>query len=148
MFLSNDGSFATIPMTATDRYVQLAHPAAADVLLLSHMPEGGEGYKFPVLTGQLSVNERVGNLASLVVTEANVKNYVWKDLAFVLTEAQVALFEQLLSAQTASQPITLVDRMQPAAPISRLAFLQVADAYKTPYYGLKWLLVQFSAVEA
>jgi hypothetical protein len=148
MFISNDGSYAAIPFTASDRYLQLAHPAVPDVLLLSHMPDGGDGYKFPILTGQLSVNERVGNLAALVVTEATVKNLVWKDLAFVMTQAQVALFEQLLAAQTASQPVTIVDRMQPGSPLSRVAFLQVADAYKSPYYGLLWLLVQFSVVEA
>lgn len=148
MFISNGGSFSTIPFSSTDRYVQLAHPSVSDVLLLSDMPDGGDGYKFPVLTGELSVNERVGNLASLVVTEANVKNYVWKDLAFVMTEQQVQLFDQLRAAQSASQPISIVDRMLPTAPIGRLAFIQVADEYKSPFYGLKWLLVQFSVVEA
>jgi len=144
-FLTNAGPFTVNPYPLTESYLQLAHPLVADVLLLQQMPQNGDGYSPPSLTG-LAVSKGRANNASLIVIEAPVKKLEWADLAFVCTPAQAALFTSLVSTQSGAQPCTVVDNMQKLA-VTKLVLIEVAGKYITPYAGLRQVLVQFSLRE-
>lgn len=146
MFLSNNGSSPALPFNpAVDRYIQLSHPALANVLLLNQFADDGKGYSLPQLTGQLVSKGRAREGSAIVLTgQANKKE--WRDMAFVVTHAQSALLEQLALIQSAVTPLTLVDNML-------LTYLTVSvvvvlpDGYKTSWGGIQGQLVQFSILE-
>jgi hypothetical protein len=144
-FVSSYGTTALNPFTATDRYLQLAHPAVADVLLLNEMDSNGGGYTPPQTKGLLSITDRT--LSSVVATQATYKKLLWSDLAFVMTLDQWGLLSQLLLAQTPASPITAVDKIvSSAAPITKLVIVELPGG-PSVYSSLAQYLVQFSMSE-
>ena len=144
-YIHNLGSFATNPLSVKDRYLQLAHPALADVLILEWIAESGDGYKLPTLEGLLKSDDRTAT-GNLVQIEALYKKLNWTDLAFVVSRQQMALFDLLLVTQSSASPVTVTDRLFPDAPVSKLVLVQFGS--KSLYAALLQFLIQFSLKES
>lgn len=144
-FISNSGSTASNPFTSLDRYIQLAHPSLADVLLLNEMTEDGSGYQPSKVQGLLTVSDRT--LSSVAATQASYKKLVWQDLAFVMTLQQWGLFSAMLLAQSPASPVTVQDKIaDPVSPLSKLVIIEMPNG-PTVFGSLKQYLAQFSLVE-
>lgn len=143
MYVFNTGSTETSTLTIADRYLQLAHPDVANVLQLQWMADDNS-YQPPTLTGLLTVDGRAAN-SSLVVIKSTVNKLQWPNLAFVVTPAQAELFEQLVTAQSATSPVSVFDNMW-LTGITRLVAV-LADNYLSPYVGMSQFVIQFSLQE-
>jgi hypothetical protein len=147
MFITNSGSFATNPFNpVNDRYLQLAHPAVADVLMLQSMPDDGKGYSIPLLQGLMSSSGRAQG-GSLIAIKGSYNKLEWKDLAFVVTMQQLSLFDVLLQAQTGAVPVTVVDNVL-LSYMTKSVLVIPADQYRSAYAGIQLALIQFTLSEA
>ena len=144
-FLTNTTSTNFNPYTSQDRYILLAHPDVTDTLLLNEFGSGGDGYKPSQVTGVLTISERT--LLGFVASQAAYKKRQWPDLAFVMSAAQAKLFDELVLAQTPSNPVTISDRIaDPSSPVNSSVIIESPNG-KQFFGNLGQYLVQFSATE-
>lgn len=144
-FLTNKGSFPTMPFSSTESYLQLAHPAVADVLLLQELGSDGSGYEPPSLQGLQAAQGRAATSA-LIVAKSGTPKLEWRDLAFVCSPQQKLLLEQLAIAQSGAVPVTVVDNMLKTA-VTKLVSIELNEGYVSVYSTLSNLLVQFALLE-
>jgi hypothetical protein len=140
MFLTNDGAFAINPITTEQGSVLLSCTGIADTLVLSEFATDApydrfrEGFDRSVgrsLTGSLRLQ---GN--------DYTPTKIWL-LNFVVSAAQLALFESILDVQMAQQ--VLIDDRWRDTPVTAIVWLDVDTRYATGR-GQDWLL-QFTAKE-
>lgn len=129
MFVTYEGAFATNPLAGgSTLYLLLAAVGVADTLVLSEFvdnpyelrKEGFDRSDGRSLTGSLRIK---GN--NFVVTRR------W-DCNFVINQAQLDLFDQILTAQKAEQPVTISDYFAPV-PVVAPCWVDIDGRYATAW---------------
>jgi hypothetical protein len=140
MFLTNDGAFATNPITAEQGCVLIACTGIANTLVLS---EFATDQPYETLFEAFTRSDGRGLTGSLRLKGNNYPpTRIWV-LNFVVSAAQLELFRSILATQRLQQ-VLIEDRWELPVSIAPV-WIDVDGRYATKRYG-DWLL-QFTAKE-
>lgn len=144
-FVAYEGTFASNPLAGgSTLYLLLASAGVADTLVLSEFLDA----PYEVRKEGFDRSDGRSLTGSLRIKGSNYPTTRRWDCNYVVNQAQLDLFEQILSAQKAEQPVTISDYFAPAPLVascwidtdSRYATAWGYDAAQQPEYLLQFVV--------